>query len=634
MPSRLPRRQFLSHSAAASAGTAVAASGFVDSVAATTQETSLETFVDDVADRALTEYDAGGLTIAVVDGDDVLTNGYGHAFRSEDVPVRANETLFRVGSVSKVVTWTAAMQIVDRDRVEPDAPVDDHLEAVDLPETFDAPIALEHLATHTPGFEVRGRGDSVRNPEYVRPLAESVSTDVPTRVRPPGELPQYTNYAAALTGQLVADITGHQFGSFVAENVFEPLGMSNSTFQPAPPELVPAEGTAVEDVVNFYSDVAPASGLHTTGADMARLLQVHLNGGGVDGERILSERAVDEMHRQWYTPHERMDGMAFGLFEESRGDARLVRHGGGVPQFACEFALLPKDSVGLFVVAHGDEASDAKQEVVDALLERFAPVDSSGARRTPDGAPERADELGGRYRSVNTTDNATAEKPVFGLFTGQPIDVRVAADGRLITEQGESTDEWVEVEPLVFEHVEEDATLLFHEENGEVTHLLDGLGAYERIGYLEQLSVQGWLAVIAAVTALTGLLGWPAAAGWRRYRGGESPPPSATRARWVAGAGVAGLPLFVLVLGGVAIAMASMDGPTLFNRPPTWFEVVFVVPTMGALATVGAVGYAARAWLRHDWTLATRVHYSAVVVGAIVLYWLLQYWNLLWIRTG
>ncbi|WP_207225343.1 serine hydrolase domain-containing protein [Natrinema hispanicum] len=395
-------------------------------MAATTQETSLETFVDDAADRALTEYDAGGLTIAVVDGDDVLTSGYGHAFRSEDVPVHANETLFRVGSVSKVVTWTAAMQIVDRDRVEPDAPVDDHLEAVDLPETFDDPIALEHLATHTSGLEVRGRGDSVRNPEYVRPLAESVSTDMPTRVRPPGELPQYTNYAAALTGQLVADITGQRFGSFVAENVFEPLGMSNSTFQPAPPELVPAEGTAVEDVVNFYSDVAPASGLHTTGADMARLLQVHLNGGVVDGERILSERAVDEMHRQWYTPHERMDGMAFGLFEESRGDARLVRHGGGVPQFACEFALLPEDSVGLFVVAHGDEASDAKQEVVDALLERFAPVDSSGARRTPDGTPQRADELGGRYRSVNTTDNATAEKPIYGLFTGQPIDVRVA----------------------------------------------------------------------------------------------------------------------------------------------------------------------------------------------------------------
>jgi CubicO group peptidase (beta-lactamase class C family) len=138
----------------------------------------------------------------------------------------------------------------------------------------------------------------VSDPQHVRPLAESVSTDVPTRVRPPGELAQYTNYAAALTGQLIADVSGQRFDSFVTENVFTPLGMSNSTFQAAPPGLVPADGTAVEDVVSFYSDVSPASGLHTTGADMARLLQAHLNDGVVDGERILSENAVDAMHRQ------------------------------------------------------------------------------------------------------------------------------------------------------------------------------------------------------------------------------------------------------------------------------------------------------------------------------------------------
>lgn len=633
MPSKLSRRRFLSRSAAIGVGTTVAASSLTGNAAATTQETSLKTLVDETADRALTDYDAGGLTVAVVDGDDVLTSGYGHAFQSEDVPVRADETLFRVGSVSKVVTWTAVMQLVDRGRITPDAPVDDHLDAVDIPQTYDEPIALEHLATHTPGFEVRGRGDSVRDPEYVRPLAESVSTDVPTRVRPPGELPQYTNYAAALTGQLIADVSERRFGSFVAENVFDPLGMSNSTFRPAPSALVPAEGTAAEDVVRFYSDVAPASGLHTTGTDMARLLQAHLNGGVVDGERILSESAVDEMHQQWYTPHERADGIAFGLFEESRDDARLVRHGGGVPQFSCEFALLPEDGVGLFVVAHGDEAFDAKQTVVDALLERFAPIESGGRRR-PDGTPTRAEELVGRYRSVNTTDNATAEKLVFGLLTGQPIDVRVADDGRLITEQEENTDEWVEVEPLVFKHVEEDATLLFREEDGEVTHLLDGLEAYERVGYLEQLSVQGWLAAIAAVAALTGLVGWPAAVGWRRYRGGESPPASATRARWVAGAGVSFLLLFLLIFVGVSVAVASMDGPTLFNRPPAWFETVFIMPTLGAIATVGAVGYAAHAWVQRDWTLAARVHYSAVVAGTTVLYWLLQYWNLLWVRTG
>ena len=235
---------------------------------------------------------------------------------------------------------------------------------------------------------------------------------------------------------------------------------------------------------------------------------------------------------------------------------------------------------------------------------------------------------------MNPTDTASSEKLVFGLVTGQPIDVRVADDGWLITEQGDSTDEWVEVEPLVFEHVEEDSTLMFRETDGEVTHLLDGLSAYEQIGYHERLSVQGQVAAAATLLGLTGLVGWPVARGWRRYRGGDSPRATVTRARWVAGAGVAGLLGFVLAFVALSVAVAAMGRPTLFDRPPAWFEVVFVVPTLGAIVTAGAVAYAVRAWVQGDWSLATRVHYSVVVIAATILYWLLQYWNLLWVRAG
>jgi CubicO group peptidase (beta-lactamase class C family) len=607
MPSNPSRRQFLAQSAIAGAGTAVAASGLASGVPGQTQTASVDALIDDAANRALAEHNAGGLTVAVVDGDEVHTSGYGHAFRSENVSVQADETLFRAGSVSKVLTWMAAMQIVDRGQIAPDAPVNTQLDALEIPETYDEPITLEHLATHTAGFEVRGRGDSVDEPKYVRPLAESVSTHVPARIRPPGELFQYTNYAAALTGQVIADTADQEFSSVITENIFEPLEMSNSTFHPAPPDLVPSDETNVADSVTFYSDVAPASGLHTTGADMARLLQAHLNGGVVDGDRILSEGAIEKMHQQWFTPHERMDGMAFGLFEESRGDTRLVRHGGGVPQFAAEFTLIPEEEVGLFVATHGEEASAATQDVVDALLNRFAPVETGSQQRTPSGQPTRADELTGRYRSVTTTDSASSEKLIFGLLTGAPIDVRVADDGRLLTEQGDSTEEWVEVDPLVFEHVEEDATLLFRETDGEVVHLLDGLGAYERIGYHERLSVQGQLSVVATVIALTGVVGWPAAYGWRRYRGGDSPPTTVTRARWVVGMGIAGLLLFILAFVGAGAIVSAMDRPTLFNRPPLWIEGVFVIPTVGAVATTGAVGYAVRVWLQGEGSLTGRV---------------------------
>jgi len=102
-----------------------------------------------------------------------------------------------------------------------------------------------------------------------------------------------------------------------------------------------------------------------------------------------------------------------------------------------------------------------------------------------------------------------------------------------------------------------------------VVHLLDGLGAYERIGYHERLSVQGQLSVVATVIALTGVVGWPAAYGWRRYRGGDSPPTTVTRARWVVGMGIAGLLLFILAFVGAGAIVSAMDRPTLFNRPPS-----------------------------------------------------------------
>lgn len=635
MPKSHTRRRFLSRTGAACAAGIVTTNGLSTDASATPQsnDSELETYVDRVVNRAKQDHDIDGLAVSVASSNAIqLSKGYGHAFHSEDIPVRADKTLFRIGSVSKALTWTAAMQLIDQGEIASDIPVNDALTSLAIPQAYDKPIRLWHLATHTAGFEARPFGNAVNDPEHVRPLAESVSTDIPSRVRPPGVLPQYTNYAAALGGQLIADVSGQPFEKYIRQNIFEPLGMTQSTFQPAPRELVPEEDTDVTDVENFYSDVAPASGMCTTGTDMARFMQAHLNADTTNKGRILSADAVETMHQQWYTAQNRLDGMAFGLFEKSRGDRRLVRHSGAAFVFSGELSLIPDDDTGLFVVVHGADASAARQQIVDEVLKALAPV--PGTRTPiPGQTPTRADELVGRYRSINMTDSASWGKIIYGMVT-QQVDVQVADNGLLITKQGGTTDRWVEVEPLVFEHIRESSTVAFQTSNGEpdgeITHLLQGVSAYEKVAPYEQTSVQGGATTVAVATSLIGVVGWPVTAIWRRYRSTDEQSQSLTEARWIAGGSIACLFVFVSALILLAITLSMTGQPSLFNRQPAGFNAIFAIRTGGAVLAIAALGYAVQAWYRRAWSLPARIHYTAVAIAVITLYMIAHYWNLLW----
>ena len=216
----------------------------------------LEAFVDRVMETGLDEHDVGSATVSVVhDSEVALAKGYGHAFLNESEPVVADETLFRIASISKAITWTAAMGLVDRGAVDPHAPAREALESVSIPQTHDEPITLAHLATHTPGFLQRSGDNVATDIHRIRPLAANLNEHKPIRFRPPGEVPDYTNYAAALTGQLVADVAGTSFERYVATDLFEPLGMDRSTFAPLPDGLVGGSSESHTDAVNWYSQV-------------------------------------------------------------------------------------------------------------------------------------------------------------------------------------------------------------------------------------------------------------------------------------------------------------------------------------------------------------------------------------------
>ena len=148
-----------------------------------TSVTDLEAFLDGILTIQLKDRHIAGATISVVvDDKPFFAKGYGYADVAAKKPVDAEVTMFRIGSVSKLFTWTAVMQLAEQGKLDLDADVNKYLTDFKVPETYSKPITLKHLMSHTPGFEDQVIGLFARSPDKT-PLGEILARDLPARVR-------------------------------------------------------------------------------------------------------------------------------------------------------------------------------------------------------------------------------------------------------------------------------------------------------------------------------------------------------------------------------------------------------------------------------------------------------------------
>ena len=184
------------------------------------------------------------MTVAVVaNGGLFFAKGYGLADRAAGRKVDPERTLFRVGSVSKLFTWTAVMQQVERGKLDLKADVNTYLAGspVRVPDTYPRPVTMIDLMTHTPGFEDVVIGLFARSPASMRPLAELLAAEMPARVRPPAVLSSYSNHGTALAGYIVERVSGIPFEQYVEQEILAPLGMSHTAVRQPLPKAVAAD---------------------------------------------------------------------------------------------------------------------------------------------------------------------------------------------------------------------------------------------------------------------------------------------------------------------------------------------------------------------------------------------------------
>jgi CubicO group peptidase (beta-lactamase class C family) len=336
----------------------------------------VDTWLDGLLPYAIHNGDiAGGVVIVVKDGQVLTERGFGYADVARQKPMDPRLTLIRPGSVSKLLTWTAVLQLVEREALDLDTDVNRYLDFV-IPPLDRKPITLRNIMTHTSGFEESLKDLDANAPPA--PLADYVKLHLPLRIYLPGQVPAYSNYATALAGYIVQRVSHQLFDEYVDRHILAPLGMSHSSFrQPLPPDLrgLVSDGYTVASKPPGYYEYfgpAPAGSMATTADDMGRFMLAHLQNGRYGDVRILSEQTAILMHAVQPRIYPALNGMALGFYEASRNGHRIIAHNGGTQFFHSDLHLFLEDGAGLFISLNSAGEQDAATRLLDGVFHGFA----------------------------------------------------------------------------------------------------------------------------------------------------------------------------------------------------------------------------------------------------------------------
>lgn len=470
----LAMQMFVAQAALAQQASAVPAS----SAPATVAADDLEAWVDGFLPYAMATGRVAGAVVVIVDRDGpILSKGYGFADVAARTPVSPDATLFRPGSVSKLVTWTAVMQQVEAGRIDLDADVNRYLD-FKIPPFEGKPVTMRHIMTHTAGFQESIRYLITNDAAAVMPLKAYVKRALPERVFAPGTTPAYSNYATALAGYIVARVSGIPFETYIEQRILRPLAMERSTFrQPLPSGLAPmmsagyklstAPAQPFEYVVPW-----PAGSMSATGTDMGKFMIAHLNGG-----RGLMTPETTRMMQDYRAPGiEGLNRMALGFYEQNINGHRAIAHGGDTTLFHSALVLFPEAGLGIYISMNSGGIGAAAQTIRSALVEgiakRYLPARAQQrAAIDPAASRQRAAQVAGSY--VASRGSMTTFLSLLGLL--QQPQVIVDEKGKLqfpaLDAISAGPRDWVEIAPYIWEDRNTGERLAAEVKDGRVVQL-------------------------------------------------------------------------------------------------------------------------------------------------------------------
>jgi CubicO group peptidase (beta-lactamase class C family) len=610
------------------------------------ERADVESWLDGFMPYALQTGDVAGAVVAVVKhGEAVLVKGYGYSDVAARAPVDPQRTLFRPGSTSKLFTWTAVMQLVEQGKLDLDRDVNDYLD-FRIP-THGTAITLRNIMTHTAGFEEQVKQLILDDPRQLPPLKEYVQHSTPVRLFQAGTTPAYSNYATALAGYIVQRVSGQSFDDYIEAHIFTPLGMLHASFRQPLPRALAADVSKGYELASEppqpYEIIppAPAGSLAASGADMARFMIAHLEGGEYGGTRILEPQTAKMMHETPLDMIPPLNRMVLGFYEQNYNGHRVISHGGDTEYFHSDLSLFLDDHVGLFISMNSAGRDGAAHVIRQGLFQQFAAryFPAAAEQRRVDAKTAAADAkvLAGYYDNSRRVE--TSFLSIASLL--QPIRVEADQGGTvslsLLHGLNGAERHYQEVEPFVWVDPDSGWRLAAKIVNGRVARFsADEISPFMVLEPAPWWRSPVWLQPAAAASMLacflTALL-WPVAViVRRRHHVALGLTGRAARAHLWSRLAAVTITLVTIgwaILIGIGLTHLTVLGPAL----DPWLLVMHLLSIIGYVGGCAALLWAAyvawaarRSWIARLWALA-------LALAALVLVWTAAAHHLMSFRT-
>jgi CubicO group peptidase (beta-lactamase class C family) len=591
----------------------------------------LEAFLDGMVPTLLQREDIAGAVIVIVKNGNVLfSKGYGYADVKGRVPVSPAATLFRPGSISKLFTWTAVMQLVEQGKLNLDHNINEYLD-FQVPHTFGRPVTVRNLMTHTPGFEEVLKDLMVDRPADLPSLQTFISTHQPNQIYVPGTIPAYSNYGADLAGYIVQRVSGMPFEDYIQTNIFRPLGMSHATFiEPLPDSLKPMMSNGYElasqDPKPFELVPplpAPDGSLSITGADMAPFMIAHLQNGKYGEARILQQSTAELMHARQFSMDPAVNGMAFGFYEESRNGRRIIGHGGDLNYFHSDLHLIPDEALGFFVSYNsaGKGELDVRTAMWTKFLDRYFPAPE---RKQEVAALTSVDSVSGQYLSSRRAQTTILRSLWWGLAeasVSQNQDGTIEVDS--MKDFAGQPKRWSSLGNMQFRESRGQQMLVFKRDASGNLEMIteDPIEIFQRVPWTENKTVlQIALAYTVLVFALT-LVFWPVGALIRRhYHHALTLSPAEHRLRLLVKLGSAVDLLALLAFAGT-MAYGFSNLSVFSDRYDPWLRVLQMLFLIGVVGTLVMLYSSYGLWKSARIRSWTTVYTAGLVLASSIYLW-------------